>query len=57
MKDLCVKLRLPDIHQGYNIIVRMKERFRANLRRRLRPEVASEGEIDREIKEFSEIFS
>jgi RNA polymerase sigma factor (sigma-70 family) len=57
MKDLCAQLRITDIQQGYVIIAKMKDRFRVILRRRLRPVVASEGEIDAEIREFSEIFS
>lgn len=49
MEVICAECGLESTKQAYNIITAMKRRFRTILRRRLRPLVATEADVDDEI--------
>jgi DNA-directed RNA polymerase specialized sigma24 family protein len=57
MKAICAKFNINDVDKAYNMISNIKERFIIIFRRRLSHYLASETEIDEEIKFYIEIFS
>ncbi|MHC4508194.1 MAG: RNA polymerase sigma factor [Planctomycetota bacterium] len=57
MSDICAKYGIDDTSKAYNMISNLKGRFRKILRRRLRPHVNSDAEVDDEISYFINIFS
>jgi len=57
MDEICAEYGIASRDKAYNMIANIKGRFRAILRRRLRPLVESDAEIDIEIREFINIFS
>ncbi|KPK76780.1 MAG: hypothetical protein AMJ79_05465 [Phycisphaerae bacterium SM23_30] len=57
MKTICAKNGIENADRAYNMISNTKGRFRKILRRRLKPLVDSDVEIDTEISHFINIFS
>jgi len=57
MKNICTEHGIENANRAYNMIFNLKGRFRKILRRRLRPLVDSDAEINSEISHFINIFS
>jgi len=57
MSEICVKHGIDDASTAYNMVSNLKGRFRKILRRRLRPHVDSDSQVDEEIDYFINIFS
>jgi RNA polymerase sigma-70 factor (ECF subfamily) len=57
MSDICAKYGIDDASTAYNMIANLKGRFRKILRRRLRPHVDSDEQVDEEIGHFIDILS
>lgn len=57
LKELCVKLSIANESKASNMIVTVKRRFRAILRRRLRDFVRSDAAIEEELMSVFEILS
>ena len=57
MDEICTRYSITNRDRAYNMVANIKGRFRAILRRRLRPLVESDAEVDTEIREFIDIFS
>jgi len=57
LAELCEAHGLADAKQASNMIVTVRRRFQTLLRNRVRPGVASAGEVDGEIRELMDILS
>ncbi|UCC99251.1 MAG: sigma-70 family RNA polymerase sigma factor [Phycisphaerales bacterium] len=57
MGRICAKYGIDHPSRAYNMISNLKGRFRKILRRRLRPHVDSDAQVDEEIHYFINIFS
>lgn len=57
LKEICDKYGIEDEKKASNMIVTVNRRFRASLKRHLRRAVASDVEVDAELRELMQIFS
>ena len=57
MSEICARCGVATPEKAYNMISNIKGRFRSILRRRLRPLVDSDAQVDLEISDFIELFS
>jgi len=57
LEEICEKYGLENATKASNMIITVKRRFRATLRRYLRQAVASNADVEEELKELIQIFS
>jgi len=57
VEEICEKYGVENTAKASNMIITVKRRFRATLRRHLRQSVASNTEVEEELKELIRIFS
>lgn len=57
MSEICTRHGIEDASTAYNMVSNLKGRFRKILRRRFRPHVDSDAQVDEEIDYFINIFS
>jgi hypothetical protein len=57
LDEICEKYGVENTTKASNMIITVKRRFRATLRRYLRQAVANNAEVEEELKELIRIFS